>query len=86
MSKLRWQVLVPNGFRFVQNLKGKYHGNLVAHQKLQNVFVFVFCCCCCCLPKSIAKICCKLSLQCTKTTDECLWPQMDWVIMYKTMG
>ena len=23
MSKLRWQVLVPNGFRFVQNLKGE---------------------------------------------------------------
>ena len=26
-------------------------------------------------------ICCKLTLQCTKTIDECLCPQMDWVRM-----
>ena len=28
---------------------------------------------------SIYQICCKLSPQCTKTIDEYLWPQMDWV-------
>ena len=30
-------------------------------------------------PKSIAPICCRLSVQCTKTVyvHECLWPQMD---------
>ena len=30
-------------------------------------------------PKSIAQICCRLSPQCTKTIDECLWPQKEWV-------
>ena len=32
-------------------------------------------------PKSVAQICCRLSPQCTETTQECLWPQMDWVRM-----
>ena len=32
-------------------------------------------------PKSIAKICCRLFPQCTKTIEECLWPQINWVRM-----
>ena len=32
-------------------------------------------------PKSIAKICYRISPQCTKTIDECLWPQVNWVRM-----
>ena len=58
-------------------LKRKYHGDLVLCQKLHNVFFFFF------FSRNLKAllICCKLTLQLTKTIDECLCPQMDFVRM-----
>lgn len=56
----------------LSELKGRYHRNLVLYEKLQTFFHQQ-------KRKSIAQFYCRLSAQCTKTNDECLWPHMDLV-------
>ena len=52
------------------SLKGKFHGNLVLYQKIQNRFS---------INRNLSVL--LKSPQCTQTIDECLWQQMDWVRM-----